>query len=516
MSTSSGDSLGLKEFGYRQHLNRGGIHKFSMFALSYAFISLLVGATTLTGFGIAAAGPAFWWMWVGVTLGQLLVAFVFAELAAEYPIAGSLYIWARRVTSPLISWLAGYLAILAWTVAVAAVALTWQLVMPQISSTFQFIGDGTGPSDYGRNAFLLGSVVMIVSTIFNVLDVRVAAFVNTVAVVVELIAVIALIALLFAHTQRGPGIVFDTAGTAAAHSGGYITALLIAVAAPGFVLFGFDSAGTLAEESGNPRHESPRAIVRSLLAAGFAGILLMLAVLVSVDAIDLEAIGSGGLPFVIKQQLGDTLGNVFLIAVAAAVFAAAVAIQHGAARLIFAMARDNNLPFGKQLSKLNPRKSPAEAAVLVGVVSILLMAFNLFQSQIVAALATVSTILAYLSYLCVTGPLLRRRFEGKWPLANSEGRQHFTLGRWGKLINIAAVIWGSFIAFDLAWPWSDIYNPVEPFHWYVKYAAWLFISAFVGLGVLWFQTYQRHRTGTVEHHRVAPSPVADTLGSSVS
>lgn len=506
MASTARESLGLEEFGYRQNLQRGGIHKFSMFCLSYAFLSLLVGATTLTGFGIAEAGPGFWWTWVACAAGQFVVSLVFAELAAEYPLAGSLYTWARRVTSPLVSWLSGWLVILSWTVAVAAVALTWQLVLPQISSRFQLVGDGSTPSQLGQNAFILGTAVVVVSTLCNVLHVKVATMINTVAVFVEAIVAIALVVLLFAHAKRGPGVVFQTAGTGAAHHGGYLAALLVAVAAPGFVLFGFDSAGTLAEESGNPRHEAPRAIIRSLLAAGVVGILLMLAVLMSVDKFNLSAIGAGGLPFVIKQQLGSTLGDCFLWATAAAIFAAAVAIQHGAARLIFAMGRDNNLPAGKLLSRLTPRKSPAEASVAVGVIAIALMALNLVQSQIVAALSSVSIVLAYLAYLCVTVPLLRRRFSGQWPPARSLGQRHFSLGRSGKLINIVAVVWGAFIAFDLAWPWKDIYNAVPPYHWYLKYAAWIFVVVFVGVGMLWFQTYQRHRTGVVEGHRALDTP----------
>ncbi len=413
---------GLAEFGYRQNLSRGRIHKFSMFCLSYAFLSLLVGATTLTGFGIAEAGPGFWWTWPAIAIGQFIVSLVFAELAAEYPLAGSLYTWARTVTTPLISWLSGWLVILAWTVAIAAVGLTWQLVLPQIWDGFQFVGNGSDSGDVAKNAFVLGLVMLVGSTIVNVLHVKVATVINTVAVVLELVVVMALIVLLFAHAKRGPGVVLHSAGTGAAHSGGYFAALLVAAAAPGFVIFGFDSAGTLAEESANPRHEAPRAIIRSVVAAGVFGILLVLSVLVSVNKIDLSAIGNGGLPFIIKQQLGEVLGNIFLVAVALAIFAAAVAVQHAAARLVFAMARDNYLPGGAALSRLNPRQSPAEAAIAVGVVAIALVALNLVQSQVVAALSAVAIVLAYLAYLCVTVPLLRHRLRGTWPLANSQGR----------------------------------------------------------------------------------------------
>jgi amino acid transporter len=43
-----------------------------------------------------------------------------------------------------------------------------------------------------------------------------------------------------------------------------------------YVLYGFDTAGTLAEETHDPRKKAPRAILQALLAAGFAGLLVLL------------------------------------------------------------------------------------------------------------------------------------------------------------------------------------------------------------------------------------------------
>ena len=498
MSENTSNSFGLDEYGYKQTLKRGSLHKFAMFAMSYAFISLLVGATSLTGFGFAEAGPAFWWTWVGLTLGQLTVAFIFAELAAEYPIAGSVYNWARKITSPLVSWMSGYLILWAWMISVAAAALTLEVVLPQMSGVFNLVQDS------GLNGFILGSIAVAVSTIINMMRVRVAGWINTIAVVIELVVVAALIIGFFLHAQRGPSVVTETAG-AADHFGGLLPlALLVAVAAPAWVLFGFDSAGTLAEESGNPRHEASRAIVRSVVAAGVGGILLILAMLMALpesDVTSLTNVGQGGLPYAIKAVLGDQVGNLALIAIAAATFACVVAIQHASARMIFAMARDNNLPFGAFLSRINKRQSPAEAAVVVGLVAVAFMTLSIASPTVLAVLGASAAVFAYLGYLCVTVPMLRRRFEKRWPIKGSVGQSFFSLGRWGTPINLIAVLWGAGTAFDLAWPWPDIYNPTEPHNWYLLYFGWIFPAIAIGFGIIWFQTFQRHRTGVVAAHR---------------
>lgn len=503
MAEESVQAHSLEEFGYKQQLKRGTMHKYAMFALSYALISVLVGATTLTGFGIANAGPAFWWTWVALTGGQLLVGLVLAEVAAEYPLAGSIYNWARQITSPLVSWLAGLMMLITFIIAVAGVALSLNIVLPTISPSFIFVGDGTGAS-YGQNAFIIGTVAVIISTIINMMRVKVAAWINTAAVVLELGTIITLVIAFLAHNERGPAIVTDTAGTAANQGGNYAICLLLGIAAPAWVLFGFDTAGTLAEESANPRHEAPRAIVRSLLAAGLSGIFLVLTMLMALpqsDIDDTSGIAAGSLPYAIKQVLGEGVGTILNWALAIAIFAAVVAIQHGVSRYMFAMARDNNLPFGSWLSKVNERNSPAEAAIVVGTFGIALMALNLVTPAIVAGLASLSISAGYIGYLCLTIPLLKRRFEGKWPLQGSVGSGYFSLGRWGKLINLIAVVWGVALATNLAMPWKQIYNPVEPFEWWLQWFGVIFIASAVILGSIWFQTVQRHRTGVVELHR---------------
>src|SRR3712207_8334011 len=80
----------LAEFGYRQELDRS-IGRFSSFAAGVSYISILTGTFQLFYFGYGAGGPAYLWSWPMVFLGQLMVALCFAELAAKYPVAGSLY-----------------------------------------------------------------------------------------------------------------------------------------------------------------------------------------------------------------------------------------------------------------------------------------------------------------------------------------------------------------------------------------------------------------------------------------
>src|SRR6201999_2863882 len=86
----------LAAFGYAQQLHRR-LGSYASFAAGFSFVSILTTVFQLFAFGFSFGGPAFFWTWPLVFAGQLAVAFVFAELAARYPIAGCIYQWSRRV-----------------------------------------------------------------------------------------------------------------------------------------------------------------------------------------------------------------------------------------------------------------------------------------------------------------------------------------------------------------------------------------------------------------------------------
>ena len=76
----STDDAELNEFGYKQELDRS-LGSFSSFAAGFSYISILTGVFQLFYFGFAFGGPAYWWTWPIVFVGQMSVALCFCELA---------------------------------------------------------------------------------------------------------------------------------------------------------------------------------------------------------------------------------------------------------------------------------------------------------------------------------------------------------------------------------------------------------------------------------------------------
>jgi urea carboxylase system permease len=331
----------LAEFGYKQELDRS-IGKFASFAAGISYISILTGVFQLFFFGFALGGPAYWWTWPMVFAGQVMVALLFAELAANYPVAGSIYNWGKRVGNATIAWLGGWMMLTASVVTLAAVALAYQYTLPQIWSVFQFVGDGTGKYDYSINAVLLGSVLILFTTIINALGVKLMARINSAGVFIELVAAVLLIVLLAANITRGPDVLFETHGTGDGRDWGYLGAFLTAALASAYVMYGFDTASSLGEETLDPRRTAPKAIMRAVIASFILGGLILLFAILSVSDINSPEIAAGGLQFVVLDVLGSTMGKIFLICVAIAVTVCCLAVHTATIRMMFAMARDNN------------------------------------------------------------------------------------------------------------------------------------------------------------------------------
>jgi len=495
-SLATKDSGDLAALGYKQKLDRP-LGSFSSFAASFSYLSILTGTFQLFYVGYAAGGPAAWWTWPITFAGQFLIALCFAEVAAHYPVAGGVYQWSKYVGSGGWGWMTGWVYLCCQIVTVSAVALAVQTTLPQIDPRFQFIGDPAAEQDQARNAVVLGCVVIALTTVLNLAGVKLLSLVNNVGVVAELSGSVLLVVLLLGCLQRGPDVVMDTQGKGTGV--GYLGPFLAAALMSSYVMYGFENAGLLAEETRDPRKTAPRAILQALGAVAILGGTLLLLGLMAAANLSDPALGKkdGGLPLIIKDALGGTVGKMLLCDVILAVTVCALTVQTGAVRLIFGMARDNNLPFSHTLARISARsKTPLVPALLTGLLAALPLAVNFNNRKIIDAIIPASVVLANLAYLLVTTPLLLRRMRG-WPGWGGSGAKGvFSLGRWGLAINAVAVVWGVFNIVNIGWP-----RPDDDTTWLEANAAWLFSGVLVLAGAGYYVFLQRRKTRILEEHR---------------
>jgi urea carboxylase system permease len=523
------DSTDLAGFGYKQVLDRtlGG---FSSFAAGFSYISVLTGVFQMFYVGYGAGGPAFFWTWPAVFLGQLTVALCFAELAARYPLSGGIYQWSRSISSRAFGWMAGWVYLCGSVISLAAVALALQATLPQIAPGFQVIGDSAVRLDRAQNAVLLGCVLIALSTLINAVGIRLMARINNVGVIAELAGVALLTGLLAASIRRDPAVFFETHGAGDGQPLGYLGPFLAAALMASYVLYGFDTAGALAEETAQPRRRAPWAILQALAAAGLAGGLLIFFGILAVSDPSRPELGriTGGLPFLVKDVLGARLGVFLLVEVIFAVFVCALAVHAAAVRLMFAMARDNNLPMAHALAHVSARtRAPIVPAIVIGVLASAILILNINLPHVIEMLCSVAIVWANLAYLMVTLPLLIARLRperGRRPPVLGRNREsshdgepdgcamrgpYFSLGRFGLPINAIAVLWGLFVVINIGWPRPEIYGTGR----WSRFGAPLATGALILTGATYFLLFQRKKTGILANH--AADPVPDSEGLSV-
>ena len=502
--TPHADAHDLATFGYKQELHRS-LGGFSSFAAGFSYISILTGMFQTAALGFAFAGRAFIWAWPIVFFGQMAVALQFAELSAHYPLAGSVYQWSKRMAGKPWAWNTGWIYLCAQIVTIPAVALAWQVILPQISSKFQIIDCSKGAAtDYSKNclfqdpafaknAFILGAIMICLTTFVNLMGVRIISRVNNVGVIAELVGAAGLIILLIINIKHGPSVLFKTDGTGAGHDWGYFGALLLGAIMPLYVMYGFDSAGSLAEETADPRRTAPKSVIRALCTAGIMGFLL---IGFGTMAVDKEAT-AGGLASITKDVLGNTWGKLWLWDVALAIFVCCLAIQAMSIRILFAMARDDNLPFARAIASVSAqRRVPVVPALASGLIALLILAFNIVNPSAFTIIISLGIILMYLAYLGVTIPLLRKRLAG-WPGNLPDVKDNlFALGPWAVITNVIAIGYGAAMVVNLEWPRIALYID-DTYKWGPIVAT----LALAGFGLIYYYAIQQHKGEVLEEHR---------------
>ena len=198
-----------------------------------------------------------------------------------------------------------------------------------------------------------------------------------------------------------------------------------------YVFYGFDTAGSLAEETNNPRKYAPRAILRAVGAVFVIGALLMLIGMMAVGNINATQLSTQGLPYLVKSTLGSGLGDVFLACSGIAITVCCLAVQTACIRMLFSMARDGRLPVRRR-HRAGLRQDghpPSCPPCSPGVLAIALLLANIGNQRVFTIITSVAIILFYIPYLLVTAPMLFRRLRGHWP--RPDHGEYFSMGRWG-------------------------------------------------------------------------------------
>ena len=430
------DSADLARFGYKQELKRS-LGLFSSFAVAFSYISPSTGIFTLFSLGLITLGGVFIWTWPVVALGQFIVALNFAEVSSHYPIAGSVFQWTKYLANRSYSWFTGWIYLFAGIITVAAVVATLPIALiPALNG----LGWHSLNATSLHTQLVVALITLAVITVLNIYGVRLVALINNTGVLFEILGmfVFALVMLAF-HNHQGIHVVTNSAGFPV-NGSTFLAAMFMSL----FVIYGFDTASTLSEETRDPRRAAPKAVLYSVIGAFIIGGVFLVASLVAIPNLGTAVKNSWGPVQIIDANFSTGFATLYLFVVSAAIFVCCLSILAATIRLCFGMARDNQLPFSKPLSRVAPGlHTPVVACIVIA----LLSAVPFIEYAGVSIIAIAATGMIYLSYFLGNLVIMRARARG-WPKTSAP----FRLGRLGLLVNIVALLYGGAMLVNFAWP----------------------------------------------------------------
>lgn len=428
----------LQNFGYQQQLARS-MGAFSSFAVSFSLISIITGIFANFGHGIRQAGPAVLWSWVIAALGQFLIALVVAELANRFPLSGYGYQWAARLVGPHFGFFVGWMLLAQWLTGFPGICKT---LAEQLHGVLSYYVAQPPPV-----AWLTVGVISLIA-ILHLWGIRLAALINDLGVITEIVGASALTLVLFAlyFTSGNQPLSFLTESTnfrtsLPATPQAFALSLLLGA----WCITGFEGAADLAEETHQPRQTVPRAVILSEASSGIGGFLMLTAFLLSIPALSQIQASEHPLLDVIRYRLGDRILPAFLLLIVVSIFACGLASMAATSRLLFALARDNMLPGSKTLRQVGHVHQAPRNAILVVWFICTVVVLGLDRFGALNVITSVATVAGYLGYGGIA-------FSALVGLRGAPSISGFNLGRWRAPIALAGLAWTLLIVVALTVP----------------------------------------------------------------
>lgn len=402
-------------------------------ALGFTYLSPVVGVYTTIAASLAIAGPPAFWMLVLAGLGQLLVACVFGEVVSQYPIAGGVYPWNRRLWGAKWGWMSGWVYAIAINATIASVAY----------GAGPFLGGLLGIDVSPQANVLLALGILTLATLINFGGTRLLASVAFAGFVVEIIATVIIGSwLLIVARKHDLMVLFRDFRPAEAQQASPFLAAFIGAAILGIYLYyGFEANGDVAEEVRDPSTVIPKAMRMTIYIGGIASMFIALGIILAVP--DFTAVIDGTATDPVGEIILSTFGavgfKIVLVIVLISFLSCTISLQAAASRLMYSMGRDHQLPASNLLKRFSRvRAVPPFALLAAALLPAVVLVVSLFSADALIAIVSFASFGIYLAFASVVLASLRARTKGWRP------RGHFTMGRMGWVVTIVALAYQIF------------------------------------------------------------------------
>lgn len=417
------DEALLEKMGYKQELSRS-LGFFSSFGIQFSSIAIASSTFTTLIVGLGFFGPASFWSFViGGALQVFTVGLAVAQLVSAYPLAGGVYQITGRITGrPWLAWQTGWLLVIAHAVSVTAVSVS---MAPFLASWFGITLD----SNMQTAAWASG--IMVFVTLFNIAGVKVAALLNNIGVIAEIVVVLLIIGslLVVKHPTQPLSFLNNTGGTVL--GGHWWGPALFAMILPAYLISSFDATGNASEETQGANKMAPMSSVVANVSAYLAGAFMIALVFLAIQ--DPPAVMGSAVPFkdILDTALGRTFSTVIEAVAIVALLAAIAMLQLTGIRVLWSQSRDGQMPAAPWMRKVSRQQIPINATLTMLVASLLIGLWSSLLS-VLAAMTALAWAFAYTVVVVV----------GLWALAKKKLPEHpWHYGKFSVVIFVLAVIW---------------------------------------------------------------------------
>ena len=339
-------------------------------------IGAIIGSGIFAVVGIAAAGgpetvgagPALVVSMIIAAIACIFSALCYSEFASMIPVTGGAYIYTYATLGEFIAWMVGWILMLEYAIGYIAVACAWSNHFMQFLKGFEsvlpaaFVNPPVWLVNDFRSAKMLiennGLDMSLIPTFFGIpICINVPAIVITAIITAILVkgtkesakmagamvfiklAVIALFVLVGAfYVKPENWVPFAPNGFEGVFMGAFIIF---------FAYIGFDALATTAEECKNPQRDLPIGIIGSLIITTiiYVSVALVLTGMQPTSGVEIP-VGFLNAPmaYVMSEVGQNWIAGVISIGSLAGLTSVLLVLQLAAARILFAMSRDNFLP----------------------------------------------------------------------------------------------------------------------------------------------------------------------------
>jgi amino acid transporter len=397
----------LADLGYKSGLRRV-MGLFSSFAIQYSTIAVVGGMYVTYQAGLIQVGTALIWVWLVAGGLQMVVAMCVAEACSAYPVAGGTYNIVSRLRSRWLGWQTG------WWIMIAHISS----VTANMVGIAPFIALWLGDKNALTHWQLVGAtiVLIILCMAVNLAGIRITSIFNNFGVASEFMAAIIAtivfgIVLLVTHVPVNHlSALVSFGGLKPVYP---IIALMYAALLPCYVINGFDISGTTGEETVNAARNVPRGQLFANFGTWIIGALIILTLSFGLTNVHGAILSGTPFSFIMTPYMGSVVAEIYGVLAVFSLWICSVVLLLAGSRVMYAQARDGELPFPGFFARLSRERVPLNCIIVCTVIA----AGLVFWTSLLNVLLATTAVLWQGAYAVLLAVMWVARMQNRVPSA---------------------------------------------------------------------------------------------------